>query len=302
MNLEQMEYIVTVANEKSITKAANKLFISISGMSQAITQLENELGIKIFNRSKKGVTPTYEGKIVITKAVKLLETINELNEEIKNNRNVNLTHLKILTAPTFSYILQESIVKFNKENKNVTFELIEQNPLNILQSFNKKNYDIAFISAALEELKKEKNIKYEHIHKGHICVAVGRNSPFYSYEFVLPCDLANEKIVIYKASDYNQLYKYTKMNINKAFMTSNKSSLLLELVKESEAILYLHDFSINNQPMVLNGDIKIIPLKEENYFQVDFWNIYLETTGLTEVARKFQKVFLEHFKQCIKKS
>jgi DNA-binding transcriptional LysR family regulator len=302
MNLEQMEYVVTVANEKSITKAANKLFISISGMSQAITQLENELGIKIFNRSKKGVTTTYEGKIVITKAVKLLETINELNEEIKNNRNVNLTHLKILTAPTFSYILQESIVKFSKENKNVTFELIEQNPLNILQSFNKENYDIAFISATLEELKKEKNIKYEHIHKGHICVAVGRNSPFYSYEFVLPSDLANEKIVIYKASDYNQLYKYTKMNINQAFMTTNKSSLLLELVKESQAILYLHDFTINTQPMVLNGDIKIIPLKEENYFQVDFWNIYLEATVLTEVAREFLKVFLEHFKQCIKKS
>ena len=82
MNFEQMEHIVNVANEMSISKAAEKLFISSSGMSQSITQLENELGIKIFNRSKQGVTPTFEGKIVISKAMTLLNTIKELNKEI----------------------------------------------------------------------------------------------------------------------------------------------------------------------------------------------------------------------------
>ncbi|PGS49712.1 LysR family transcriptional regulator [Bacillus sp. AFS041924] len=51
MNFEQMEHIVTDANEMSITKAAEKLFISTSGMSQSITQLENKLDIKLIKKT-----------------------------------------------------------------------------------------------------------------------------------------------------------------------------------------------------------------------------------------------------------
>ena len=295
MNFEQMEYILTVANEKSITKAAEKLFISPSGMSQSITQLENELGIKIFNRSKQGVTPTFEGKIVISKAITLLDTIKDLKKEIEIYKNNNKVQLKILTAPTFSYIIQDLLVKFNSNHKELSFDIVEQNPANIIQNFNKLNYDIAFISATIEELKKESNISFEHLRRGHICIAVGKKSPFYSIEYVTPKDLENAKIVMYEDSDYKRLLKITKLNSKNIVLKSNRSSLLFELVKESQAILYLHDFTIKNRPMVLNGDIRIIPLKEENFFEIDFWLIYLEMKGLTPVVREFIKEFKNQF-------
>ena len=295
MNFEQMEYILTVANEKSITKAAEKLFISPSGMSQSITQLENELGIKIFNRSKQGVTPTFEGKIVISKAITLRDTIKDLKKEIEIYKNNNNVQLKILTAPAFSYIIQDLLVKFNSNHKELSFDIVEQNPVNIIQNFNKLNYDIAFISATIEELKKESNISFEHLRRGQICIAVGKKSPFYSIEYVTPKDLENAKIVMYEDSDYKRLLKITKMNSKNIVLKSNRSSLLFELVKESQAILYLHDFTLKNRPMVLNGDIRIIPLKEENFFEIDFWLIYLEMKGLTPVVREFIKEFKNQF-------
>lgn len=297
MNFEQMEYIINVANEMSISKAAEKLFISPSGMSQSITQLENELGIKIFNRSKQGVTPTFEGKIVISKAMTLLNTIKELNKEIYECKNSNQTHLKILTAPTFTFILQETMVKFNSENQNITFELIEQNPTEIIQNFNKENYDFALIPASLDDLKKEKNIHFEHIHTGHICIAVGKNSPFYHHDYVTPSGLKDSKLVMYNSSDYKKVIKLTKPKLNQVLVSSNSSSLLYKLVKESQALLFLHDFSIKKSSMVINGDIKIIPLKEEKYFPVDFWLIYLETKNLTKVAREFMDGFLDNLKK-----
>lgn len=299
MNFEQMEYILTVANEQSITKAAEKLFISPSGMSQSITQLENELGIKIFNRSKQGVTPTFEGKIVISKASILLDTIKDLNKEINIYKSSNTSQLKILIAPTFSYIIQDLLVKFNSDHKELSFDIVEQNPANIIQNFNTHNYDIAFISATKEELKKESNIRFEHLHKGHICIAVGKKSPFYSMEYVTPKDLENAKIVMYENSDYKRLLKITKMIPKNIVLKSNRSSLLFELVKESQAILYLHDFTIKSRPMVLNGDIRIIPLKEENLVEVDFWLIYLEMKGLTPVAKEFINELKKHFKNRI---
>lgn len=294
MNFEQMEYIVNVANERSITKAAEKLFISPSGMSQSITQLENELGIKIFNRSKQGVTPTFEGNIVISKAIVLLKTIKEIKNDINHYKNTNQNHMKILTAPTFSYILQETLVDFNSKNKDVTFEFKEDNPSNIIQNFNKENFDFAFVAATKEELKKEKNICYEHITRGHYCIAVGKKSPFYSLEFVTPKDLANAKIVMYKNSDYNKLLKITKMNPKNVVLTSNRTGLIFQLIKESQAIFYLYNFTLKNRPAVLNGDIKVIPLKEEGLFELDFWLMYLETKGLSPIANKFIEKFKNH--------
>lgn len=297
MNFEQMEYIVNVANEMSITKAAETLFISPSGMSQSITQLENELGIKIFNRAKQGVTPTYEGKIVISKAVALLKTIKELNKEIYDYKNSNQTHLKMITAPTFSYAIQETMVKFNARNRDITFEFVEQNPTDIIRNFNRENYDFALIHASINELKKEKNISFEHIHEGHICIAVGKNSPYYSFDYVTLSDLENSKFVIYNSSDYKKVLKLIKINANQVLIRSNSSSLLFELVKESQAVLFLHDFSLIHSPMVKNGEIKIIPLREENYFPIDFWLIYLETKGLTTVAKEFIDELFKNLKQ-----
>ncbi|PGS50331.1 LysR family transcriptional regulator [Bacillus sp. AFS041924] len=298
MNFEQMEHIVVAAKEMSITKAAEKLFISPSGMSQSITQLENELGIKIFNRSKQGVTPTFEGKIVISKAITLLSTINELNKEIYDIKNKSESHLKILTAPTFTYLLQETMVQFNEEQDEVSFEVVEENPANMIQNFIKQDYDFGLIPATHEELKKEKFIEFEHLHNGHFCIAVGRKSPFYSYDSVSPSDLVNAKIVMYKNSDYKRLLKFTKMNPKNVVLQTNRSSLLFELVKESQAILYLHEFSIKNRPMVINGDIKIIPMKEEEIFNLDFYLIHLQSKPLSPLAKEF----IEKLKKQLKNS
>ncbi|WP_113927598.1 LysR family transcriptional regulator [Bacillus sp. P14.5] len=62
MNIEQIKYILEVSKEGSITKAAERLHLSPSALSQSITQLEKELGVTIFSRSRKGTTPTSEGK------------------------------------------------------------------------------------------------------------------------------------------------------------------------------------------------------------------------------------------------
>lgn len=121
MNFEQMEHIVTVANEMSITKAADKLFISTSGLSQSITQLENKLDIKIFNRSKKSITPTFEGEIVISAANSIINA-NEMNKEI--NKKKNEKHLKITTTIGLFYILQEIILKYNLVNKDISFNIV----------------------------------------------------------------------------------------------------------------------------------------------------------------------------------
>ncbi|WP_129690192.1 LysR family transcriptional regulator substrate-binding protein [Gottfriedia acidiceleris] len=170
----------------------------------------------------------------------------------------------------------------------------------MLENFNKENYDFALIPATLEDLKKVQNISFKHIYKGHICIAVGKNSPFYSRDFVTLKDIKNGKFVLLETADKNQLLKFTKINPEQVIMSSSRSNILLKLVKQSDAILYVHDFTLKNFPMVLSGDLKIIPLMDdEKLFELDFWIIYLESKGLSNLSNEFLEDFIEHFKKYI---
>ena len=65
MTLQQLTYLVKVAECGNITEAAEQLYISQPSMSTAISNLEKEMGITAFNRTKKGVTVTRDKKVVL---------------------------------------------------------------------------------------------------------------------------------------------------------------------------------------------------------------------------------------------
>ena len=73
MTLQQLTYLVTVADCGNITEAAEKLFISQPSLSAAIHNLEKEMGVTAFTRSNKGVTVTREGEELLSFARMLLE-------------------------------------------------------------------------------------------------------------------------------------------------------------------------------------------------------------------------------------
>ena len=88
MDLKQLEYIVMIAEENSITKAAERLFITQSGLNQQLLKLEAELGIQLFHRSKNDFRLTEAGQVYVSYAKKILqlkhEAYNILNDMADN--------------------------------------------------------------------------------------------------------------------------------------------------------------------------------------------------------------------------
>ena len=84
MDLKQLEYIVMIAEENSITRAAERLFITQSGLNQQLLKLEAELGIQLFHRSKNDFRLTQAGQVYVSYARKILrlkqEAYNILND------------------------------------------------------------------------------------------------------------------------------------------------------------------------------------------------------------------------------
>lgn len=88
MTFQQLTYVVEISKCGSINKAAQKLFLSQSGISTAVRELEEELGIQFFVRSNRGVEFTQEGKEFLSYAVSLLEQkqrIESLYGEARNS-------------------------------------------------------------------------------------------------------------------------------------------------------------------------------------------------------------------------
>lgn len=89
MTFQQLIYIVEVSKCGSINKAAHKLYLSQSGLSASIKELEDELNIRLFDRSNRGVVFTQEGKEFLSYAVSLLEHKQRIESLYGNAQNIS---------------------------------------------------------------------------------------------------------------------------------------------------------------------------------------------------------------------
>lgn len=86
MNLLHMKYAVTIAETKSINKAAEKLYVGQSALSRAVKELETSLGVAVFERSAKGMTLTPSGEEFIRRARSILEQVDSMENMFRGRR------------------------------------------------------------------------------------------------------------------------------------------------------------------------------------------------------------------------
>jgi len=94
MNLQQLEYIIAVDTHRHFVTAAEKSFITQATLSMMIKKLEDELEVKIFDRSKQPVVPTETGKKIIAQAKVVIAGAKRLKEIVKDENNITSGELQ----------------------------------------------------------------------------------------------------------------------------------------------------------------------------------------------------------------
>lgn len=124
INFELYRIFYTVANKKNITKAAEELFISQPAVSKAIKNLENNLGGKLFNRTKKGVVLTEEGKEFYNYIKIALEYINNAENKFNDLINLETGTIKIGVSATLTkYFLTPFLEEFHNLHPNIEIQI-----------------------------------------------------------------------------------------------------------------------------------------------------------------------------------
>ena len=103
MTLQQLIYVVTVADETSMNRAAQRLYLAQSSLSAGIHSLEEELGFSLFRRSNRGVAPTPEGEEFLAYARQIVSQYRLTEERFILKRQVNSSvNSRPLSASSFS--------------------------------------------------------------------------------------------------------------------------------------------------------------------------------------------------------
>ena len=111
MNWNQIRYVIVTAEEKNMTRAAEKLFISQPSLSISISQLEEELGQKLFERKGKGVELTYAGQIFLDWAETVDSSMLRMNKRFMELRSGQAEKIRIGLSPHRSVVISPVLLK-----------------------------------------------------------------------------------------------------------------------------------------------------------------------------------------------
>ena len=146
MDVKQIKNILSIAEEGSISKAADKLFLTQSALNQQLLRLEHELGVSLFTRNGRGVTPTYAGRIYLENARKMLDIKEETYKILHDISNVKRGEIAIAYTPErgsrmFSAIYPE----FHEKYPEITFKIYEARIKRMEQLLERRQVSIALL-------------------------------------------------------------------------------------------------------------------------------------------------------------
>lgn len=152
MNLRKLEYFVAVAEEGSISLAAQRLHMTQPPLSQAIMSIERDLGAALFRRHAKGIELTPAGVLLLEQGRRLLRWSDRVGEEVQRIGSGETGHLRIASVPTFAWShLAPLLLELGEEAPGLTTELTDPGPAAVLEYVAGGEADVGFVATSEPE-------------------------------------------------------------------------------------------------------------------------------------------------------
>lgn len=238
MDIRQLRYFETVARVGNMTKAAELLNMAQPPLSQQIQQFEKTVGVKLFHRSKKGVTLTQEGEMLLRRIIPLLRQFEELNTFVEEVRNSAVGNLTIAILPAFAGKLSRALSRVWMENPMTHIFVREgQSRVNITQVERREAH---LGLSRLPILSPE--LSYTILGNDPIRVFVRTDDPLAGLERVFPEDLRDRKLLLIRSSTEHSAFTQIARLLEEHGYTPNiighmeSTATLMQMVKSGPGI------------------------------------------------------------------
>jgi len=194
MNIRDLKYIVEVAKTQNFALAAKQSFVSQPALSMQIKKLEDELGVKIFERDSKSFLVTEIGKEIIKKAELILQQEKEIKTLAKNASDPLSGNIKIGAFPTLaSYFFPEVVKKISKKFPKLKIFLIEEKTEILIEKLQNGEIDCAFLATPIEE---NKSLECKKIFSEEFLLAVNKNHILAKKKKISASDLKGKNLML----------------------------------------------------------------------------------------------------------
>ncbi len=179
MNFREMSYITAIAKYQNITKAAEALHISQPGLSKFLSNIENELGLKLFDRADKKYIPTYAGQRYLEYSHKITDMKSSLDAELSDiiKRNIGVLNIG-LPNMRCAFMLPKTLPVFSRKYPNVKVNIFEGTSAVIDVKLLEGDIDLAFYSKPHEL---NSHIEYETLASEELLICTCRNHKVKNY-------------------------------------------------------------------------------------------------------------------------
>lgn len=176
MTLEQLRIFVAVAQMEHFTRAANRLKISQSAVSSAISALETEHRIQLFDRSRRHVELTGAGNILLAEAEAILNRVNLALRRLEDLSELRSGHLSVAASQTVAnYWLPALLQQFHNEYPGVEIDLWHGNSTEVEKRIARGEADLGFI----EQEPRDPALEIEHVASDELIAVVGPAHPWF---------------------------------------------------------------------------------------------------------------------------
>lgn len=191
MTFVQLEYIVSLDVHRHFAAAADACHVTQPTLSMQINKLEQELGVKIFDRSKQPVLPTLAGADIIEKARKILSEKSDLLESIHEKKGMVNGELRVGIIPTLApYLLPLFVTSFTKKYPDVRLAVGELTTQLLVNQLKEGKIDVGILVTPLQETGIAEDVLFYE----ELVAYVSKNNTAYQKNYVLAKDIDPDKL------------------------------------------------------------------------------------------------------------
>ena len=275
MTLKQLRYVTVVADTGSITEAARQLYIAQPSLTSAIRELENEYGIVIFKRSKKGIEVTPEGEEFLGYARQVLEQTDLIDERYTGSNRGKLRFC--VSSQHYSFVV-EAFVKLLKEygGDKYEFHMREKQTYDIIEDVAHLKSEIGilymnrFNETVIKKTLRDNGLIFEPLFRAKPHVFVGKDSPLAKKKSLSLSDLKPYPRLSYEQGSHNSFYFSEEIL---STVDADKELLVHDRATLFNLLIGMHGYTICSGVIneELNGpNIVARPLKVDDYMEIGY--------------------------------
>lgn len=247
MTIQQLEYIIAVDRFKHFVNAANHCNVTQPTLSAMIQKLEEELSVKIFDRSTQPVSTTNIGKKIVEEAQIIVSKISNIKKIIDEEKNCMTGEVNIGVLPTIApYLLPRFFQSFRNDYPQLNVRVSELHTSEIIRAIQSEEIDLGIIATKEEE----KNIEYKSLYFEEFLGYVSQNEKLYKKEIIRSSEVNGKKLWLLDEGHCfrAQMLKFCSMqNVIKNQMTYSLGSLetFMRMVESGDGMTFIPAMSLS---------------------------------------------------------